>query len=138
MEARAIAKYVRVSPRKAARLARECVGKRVEDMKPILSFYPQKAAKAVLSVLVSAQSNLLVKSAEIKAEQVVVRAISIDRAPGAKRILYRARGRANRKERKFSHLNVVVGDSLIVKKDKSAKLGAAKAAAETPSQGKNA
>lgn len=105
--ASARAKFIKVPRRKIARLARECIGARVSLVKPTLSFYPQKAARVLLKVVASAEANLKEKGQAV--EDAVVRSISVDKGMSYKRLIYRAKGRADRKEVKTSHISVEVG-----------------------------
>ena len=57
MEAKAIAKFQRVSPRKTALIARNVRGKGIEEAMNILRFTPNKPAGAILNVLKSAAAN---------------------------------------------------------------------------------
>ena len=57
MEARAVARYVRVSPRKARLVVDLIRGKSVPDAKAILTFTPRAAAEVVEKVLDSAVAN---------------------------------------------------------------------------------
>lgn len=100
-------KFIRISSRKIARLARECVGQKVGALRAVLSFYPQKAARVLLKAIVSAEANLKRKFGE--SQEVVVRSISVNKGPSVKRLLFRARGKADRKESKSSHIHVEVG-----------------------------
>ena len=119
--ASAKAKYIKVPPRKIARLARECVGVKVSTVKPTLSFYPQKAARVLLKVVASAEANLKQKGQAV--EDAVVRSISVDKGMSYKRLIYRAKGRADRKEVKTAHISVEVGSAVVrpAKKVTSAK-----------------
>ena len=53
METRAVAKYVRISPRKARLVMDQIRGKRVEEALNMLTFAPQKAARIVKNVTLS-------------------------------------------------------------------------------------
>ena len=57
MEARAIAKYIRISPLKVHYICDEIRGKSVEEAKAILMFTPKRGAKELLKVLNSAVAN---------------------------------------------------------------------------------
>lgn len=57
MEARAIARYVRISPRKARLVLNLIRGKHVDEALAILKFTPKKASKIVEKVLKSAIAN---------------------------------------------------------------------------------
>ncbi|MBW2005595.1 MAG: 50S ribosomal protein L22, partial [Deltaproteobacteria bacterium] len=57
MEIKAIAKYIRVSPRKIRLLMRELRGKKVEEALNILTFAPQKGAPILRKLVNSAIAN---------------------------------------------------------------------------------
>ncbi len=110
MEARALKKHIRLSPRKIARLAKECRGKKLSFVKPRLAFLPQKAARVLLSTIHSAEANFLVKSPQADVDSLVIETLLVNKAKGFRRILYRAKGRADRMHRKASHIDVTVSD----------------------------
>ena len=56
-EARAVAKYVRTSPRKARLVIDAIKGKRVSDAIAMLRFIPNHAAELISKVLISAAAN---------------------------------------------------------------------------------
>ena len=57
MEARAVAKYVRIAPRKVRRVVDLVRGKYVDEALAILKFVPNRAAKQVSKVVASAAAN---------------------------------------------------------------------------------
>ena len=57
MEAKAVAKYIRISPRKAAQVADLVRGKSVGEAYAILKFTPNKGAAIIEQVLKSAVAN---------------------------------------------------------------------------------
>jgi large subunit ribosomal protein L22 len=107
MEAKATARYVRVSPRKA-RLAIDLVrGKSVPDAEAILRFTPRGAAEVVAKVVHSAAANAE-KNLKIKPETLFVSEAYVNEGPTLKRIRPRAMGRAFRINKRTSHITVVV------------------------------
>lgn len=109
MEVRAVAKYVRVQPRKVRQVAREVRGKSAVDMVNVLRFHPSKSAFALRKVLISAIANAE-ENHGLNGHELRIRAITVDEGPKTKRIQARAMGRANRIEKKTSHITVVVED----------------------------
>ncbi len=107
MEARAIARYVRVSPRKARLVVDLIRGKSVSDASAILKFTPRAAAEVVAKVLDSAVANAE-KNLKIKPETLFVSETYVDEGPTLKRIRPRAQGRAFRINKRTSHVTVVV------------------------------
>lgn len=107
MEARAVARYVRVSPRKARLVVDLIRGKSVDEAAAILKFTPRAAAEVVEKVLMSAVANAE-KNLKIKAETLYVATTFVDEGPTLKRVSPRAQGRAFRINKRTSHVTVVV------------------------------
>ena len=107
MEARAVARYVRVSPRKARLVVDLIRGKSIDDARAILRFSPRAAAEIVEKVLNSAVANAE-RNLHIKADTLVVGTTFVDEGPTLKRIQPRAMGRAFRINKRTSHITVVV------------------------------
>ncbi|NTW28390.1 MAG: 50S ribosomal protein L22 [Coriobacteriia bacterium] len=107
MEARAVARYVRVSPRKARLVVDLIRGKSVENARAILRFSPRAAAEVVEKVLNSATANAE-RNLHIKASDLIVGATFVDEGPTLKRTTPRAMGRAFRINKRTSHITVVV------------------------------
>ncbi len=110
--ARAIAKYVRVSPRKARLLIEAIRGQYVPEAIAFLRFSPQRAARPILKVVQSAAANA-VFLAERDGDTVdehnlkVVHAV-VDEGPRIRRIRPRAMGRAYPIIRPTCHITVEV------------------------------
>ena len=111
MEVRAIAKYVRVQPRKVRIIADEVRGGSAVYVASQLRYHRSKGAHALRKVLVSAMANAQ-ENHGVSPEQLRVAAITVDEGPKLKRIQARAMGRGNRIEKKTSHITVVVADDL--------------------------
>lgn len=109
MEAKAIAKFVRVSPRKARMVIDLIRGKKVDEALAILRYTPNKASYAVSKVVKSAAANAEHNQEMIK-DDLIVSACFVDQGPALKRYNPRAMGRADTKKRRTSHITVVVGD----------------------------
>lgn len=113
MEAKAKARYVRVTPQKARRVVNEVRGKRALEAADILQFAPQRVARDVNKILHSAMANAKVL-AENTGETVqdadlwIVEAY-VDEGPTMKRFQPRAQGRAGTILKRTSHITVVVG-----------------------------
>ncbi|WP_068400509.1 50S ribosomal protein L22 [Kribbia dieselivorans] len=112
MEARATARFVRVTPMKARRVVNLIRGKAAPDAVAILKFAPQGASEPVLKVLQSAMANAKVKadkeSVAFDERQLIVSAAWADEGPTMKRFRPRAQGRAGRINKRTSHITVVV------------------------------
>ena len=120
MEAKAQARFVRVTPQKARRVVNVIRGKRALDAVDVLRFAPQGAAEPVRKLVESAIANaqyLADPAGErFDAEDLYIQAIYADEGPTMKRIQPRAQGRANRILKRTSHITVVVGDEVAARK----------------------
>ena len=109
MEARAKARYVRVTPRKARRVVDLIRGMPADDAEAALRFAPQSASDPVRKVLVSAIANAGQARARDAGSLVVSRAW-VDEGPTLKRFRPRAQGRGYRINKRTSHITVIVSD----------------------------
>ena len=107
MEARAIAKYVRISPKKVRQVINLIRNKPVNEALLILRFLPKKAARIVEKVLKSAIANAE-NNFEMDVDRLYVHRIFVDQGPTLKRIRPRAMGRAFLIRKRTSHITVVV------------------------------
>ncbi|EGB16608.1 MULTISPECIES: 50S ribosomal protein L22 [Desulfovibrionaceae] len=107
MEAKAVAKFIRVSPRKTRIVAENIKGKGVEDALNILRFTPQKPADILSKVLYSAVSNAE-QMPGVDVDSLVVASVVVNEGPTWKRIQPRAMGRAYRVRKRTSHITIVV------------------------------
>ena len=108
MEAKAIARFQRVAPRKARLVIDLVRGKSVTQARQILQFSDRAAAETVLKVVNSAVANAE-HTHQTQAEDLVITSIFADDGPTLKRIRPRAQGRAFRIRKRTSHITVVVG-----------------------------
>ena len=109
MEALAKHNFARISPQKARLVADQIRGKSVDQALEILTFSNKKAAVLVKKVLESAIANAEHnEGADI--DDVNVAKIFVDEGPTMKRIMPRAKGRADRILKRSSHITVVVAD----------------------------
>lgn len=107
MEARATAKYVRISPYKARPVIDLIRGKDVQEALNILEFTPKKAARLIKKVLESAIANAE-HNYNMDPDRLYVKRAYVDEGPRLKRIWPRAWGRASRILKRTSHITVVV------------------------------
>ena len=112
MEAKAKARFVRVTPQKARRVVDLIRGKQALEAVAVLEFAPQAASEPVRKVVQSAIANARVK-ADVASEafderELVVREAYVDEGPTLKRFQPRAQGRAYRIRKRTSHITVVV------------------------------
>ena len=112
MEAKAIARHVRVTPRKARRMVDLIRGKKATEAITILKFAPQDASTPVLKVLQSAIANARVKADKadepFRENDLYIKETYVDEGVTLKRFRARAQGRAARINKRTSHITVVV------------------------------
>ena len=109
MEVAARLRFARLSPQKGRLVADQIRGLPVDKALDILAFSPKKGAAMIKKVLESAIANAEHnEGADI--DELRVGAIMIDEGPTMKRIMPRAKGRADRIIKRTSHITVVVSD----------------------------
>src|SRR6204780_969135 len=109
MEARAKARYVRITPRKARRVVDLIRGMPADQAQATLAFAPQSASDPVGKVLASAIANAEHQS-HLDVGSLVVSRAWVDEGPPLKRSRPRARGRGSRILKRTSHITVIVSD----------------------------
>ncbi|MBQ9955115.1 MAG: 50S ribosomal protein L22 [Eggerthellaceae bacterium] len=107
MEVKAVARFVRVSPRKARIVVDQVRGKSVERAREILAFTNRAVAENVEKVLNSAVANAEHNN-HLRADNLVVKAAFVDEGPTLKRIRPRAKGSAARIRKRTSHITIIV------------------------------
>ena len=103
-------RYLRISPLKLRKVIKVIRGKSVSEALYILKTLPNKAALMAYKVIFSAKNNLKRKSSDVKDEGMVVSTVFVDQAPVLRRMMPRARGRADILRKQSSHLTVIVSD----------------------------
>jgi large subunit ribosomal protein L22 len=109
MEARAKARYVRVTPRKARRVVDLIRGMPADQAQATLAFAPQSASEPIGKVLASAIANAGHNS-HVDTRSLVVSRAWVDEGPTLKRFRPRAQGRGYRINKRTSHITVIVSD----------------------------
>jgi large subunit ribosomal protein L22 len=109
MEAKAILKYVRISPQKVRIMTEAIKGKPVEAALAVLKFMPQKAAGIVEKVIRSAASNAE-ENQKLDIDTLVIRNIIVNDGPMLKRFRAKARGRGTRILKRTSHITVILAE----------------------------
>lgn len=107
METVAIAKYIRMSPRKVRLTAELIRGKKVGDALNILSFTPKASAPLISKTLKSAIANAGQRKG-VDVDTLIVKTISVDEGPILKRFRARAMGRGTRILKRSCHLKIIV------------------------------
>ena len=106
---KAIARYVRISPRKVRLVVDLIRGKSLEEARNILRYTNKRGAYFVAKVLESAAANA-VNNHDMLEDRLYVKAAYVDEGPALKRVLPRARGRADIIKKRTSHITVILGE----------------------------
>jgi large subunit ribosomal protein L22 len=109
MEARAIARYIRVSPRKTRLVARNVKGMPVEAAMNILRFTPNKPAGIILGVMRSALANAE-HNANLDVDSLRVKEVVVNEGPVWKRFMPRSQGKAYNILKRTSHITVILAE----------------------------
>lgn len=131
MEAKAVEKYLSMSPRKVKYIIDMVKDKKVEEAMDILTFTHRQAAGAVKKAIQSASANAMenFKEYKVSQEDLFIKEIFVTEGPTLKRFKPRARGKADRVLKRSSHITVFVTDGkdkATVEKERAAKKKAAK------------
>jgi len=109
MEAQAVAKFLRLSPRKARLSADLIRGKQVEEALNVLSHTPKVGARVISKVVHSALANAR-QNKSIDVDTLFVKTIFINQGPTLKRFRARPMGRAGRIRKRTCHITVVLSE----------------------------
>ena len=111
MECKAVARYIRVSPRKVRLVVDTIRGKSVAEALATLNYTPKAAARRVRKILKSAVANAENNHKVDQVEEMRVARVYVDGGPTLKRFRPRAMGRAARILKRTSHITIVLSDS---------------------------
>lgn len=106
-EGRAILRYIRISPRKVRIVLNLIRNKRVEEAIGILRNTQKAASPILLKILNSAIANA-VNNNGLDMDDLYIKEAYADQGPTLKRIRPRAQGRANRINKRTSHITIIV------------------------------
>ncbi len=109
MEAKAVARYVRIAPRKVRVVMDLIRGKDVADAFAILKFTPKAGADVIEKVLKSAVANAE-NNFDMNIDNLYVSSAFVDQGPTLKRIHPRSRGQAFSILKRTSHVTVIVAE----------------------------
>lgn len=109
MESKAIAKTVRIAPRKARLVIDLIRGKNIKEAQAILMFTPRGASPIILKVLNSAIANAEHNN-NANTESLYVKEAFVNEGVRIKRMLPRAKGRGDIIKKRTSHVTVVVAE----------------------------
>ena len=107
MQATAIQRFVRITPRKCNQVLGLIRGQGVEQAQVTLQFTPKLGARIVQKVLKSAVANAL-HEGKVRMEDLYVMEAVVGAGPTLKRWLPRAQGRATPLLKRTSHVRVTV------------------------------
>lgn len=107
MEAKAVAKYIRIAPRKVRIVVDLIRGKSVGEAIAILKFTPKVGSEVVEKVLKSAIANAEHNN-DMNVDKLFVSEAFVDQGPTLKRIHPRSRGQAFKILKRSSHVTVAV------------------------------
>jgi large subunit ribosomal protein L22 len=109
MEAKAIAKTVRIAPRKARLVIDLIRGKNVEEADKILSNINKDAARIIRKVLTSAVANAT-NNLKLEKSDLYVKEAYVNEGQTMKRMKFGSRGRIDPIMKRTSHITIVVSD----------------------------
>ncbi len=107
---RARAKFLRISPTKVRRIADQVRRKPYADAMALLEALPHKGARLLRKVIRSAAANALYANKNLDEDGLYVRELLVDEGVRMKRVWPRARGRADRLQKRTCHISVVVDE----------------------------
>src|SRR5271170_1936687 len=110
MEAKAEARYIKVSPQKARLVVDLIRGQRAGDAINILRSTNKRIAPSVEKVLRSAIANAENRNNDVDVDKLMVTEAYVNEGPRMKRVRPAPMGRAYRYQRRLSHIIVQVGD----------------------------
>jgi large subunit ribosomal protein L22 len=108
----AVAKFVRISPRKARLVTDNIRGRSVPEARTILAFTDRAAAVEIEKVLSSAVANAESNPAlHWRGDELVIDEVFVDEGPTLKRWRARARGRASAIKKRTCHITIHVAQN---------------------------
>ncbi len=135
MSVNAIARGVRMSPRKVGVVASLVRGRTVAEALVILQHTPRRAALPVIKVIESARANAA-HNHSFKPDTLTITSISVSPGPSIKRYRPAAHGRALPFQRRSSHIHITVDGEKRVAKKTAEKTTTKKASATEEKAGK--
>lgn len=111
MKAIAVAKYVRISPRKVRIVMDLIRGKGIEEARAILKFTPKAGSEVLKKVLESAVANAE-NNFNMNSDALYISTCFVDQGPTMKRIHPRSRGQAFKILKRTSHITIEVEERI--------------------------
>ena len=109
MQAKAVARTVRIAPRKVRLVVDLIRGKQIGEAVAILNHTPKAASVVVEKLLKSAAANAE-HNYEMDLNELIISEVFVDEGPTLKRFRPRAMGRASAINKRTSHITLVVSD----------------------------
>jgi len=109
MQAKAIARYFRMSPTKVRRTIRLIKGLPLKEAQGVLDVLPHRAARAIRKVVDSAAANAE-NNHGMAREDLWVEQAYVDAGPSMKRYRFASGGRIGEIRKRISHISVVLSD----------------------------
>ena len=109
MQAKAVARTVRIAPRKVRLVVDLIRGKQIGEAVAILRHTPKTASPVVEKVLKSAIANAE-HNYELDVNNLIITEAFVDEGPTLKRFRPRAMGRASAINKRTSHITIVVSE----------------------------
>ncbi|MCR3922457.1 MAG: 50S ribosomal protein L22 [Firmicutes bacterium] len=107
MEAKATAKHIRMSPRKARLVVDQIRGRSAQEALAILQVLPNRPTEPIYKVLHSAMANAE-NNFEMNRDDLYVAQVFVDQGPVLKRFRPRARGMASKIRKPTSHITIIL------------------------------
>lgn len=106
-QGRAVARNIRITPRKVNIVVKLIKGKQIDEAYAILQYTPKAASPVLEKLLKSAEANA-VNNNSLSRDELYVADCYANPGPVMKRIIPRARGSASRIHKRTSHVTVVL------------------------------
>jgi large subunit ribosomal protein L22 len=112
MVSKAIARFARISPRKARMVVNLVRGRQAGEALQLLEFTQKAGAPVLKKILESAVANARTQSPGVDLDSLFVETAFVDKAPNKhlRRWRPRAMGRATRIQKGLSHITIVLGE----------------------------
>ncbi|MFP4686612.1 MAG: 50S ribosomal protein L22 [bacterium] len=111
MEAKAVAKHLKMSAHKMRPVADLVRDKNLPEAYDILTHTNRRAAALLAKAIRSAQANLEDQDPTARPEETAIKELRVDEGPTMKRWMPRAMGRATPINKRTSHVTVIVGNN---------------------------
>ena len=109
MEARSVARYIRMSPRKIRRVLQLIKGMPLREARSLLDVMPHRAARLIRRVMDSAAANAE-NNHGMDADELWVAEAMVDAGPTMKRWRIASAGRIGMIRKRISHIRIVLSD----------------------------